>query len=297
MPLTDYTGATRRLDPAVGLALDPSRYGWQLKHDGCYVRLSLDAHGRIASVLSRAGRPVPCDLPGILAGPPDSVLHGELEAHTEAGIRAATARGYALCHLFDVTRLAGRDISAAPYAERHGLLYTAQSVLEGDDLARVRSWQTDATGRAHASSGRFVSPIPRDLRRLPVTPLVRGRDAASDLWRREVERSGAEGLVACRLDAPVRARNAKCKIKLSDTLDCRVLSSGATAMTVAAIIRSDSSRGPRSKVVQFAMPGSAPVGAIVEVRLDGWYATGLPRFPRLVRSRGDLSCGGVTLAQ
>jgi hypothetical protein len=49
VPLTDYTGATRRLDPAAGLALDPRRFGWQLKHDGCYVRLSLDARGRIAS--------------------------------------------------------------------------------------------------------------------------------------------------------------------------------------------------------------------------------------------------------
>jgi len=297
VPPTDYTGATRRLDPAAGLALPDRTHGWQIKHDGCYVRLSIDAHGRIASVLSRAGRPVATDLIGILAGPPDSVLHGELEAHTEAGIRAATARGFALCHLFDVTRLAGRDVSAAPYLERHGLLYTAQSILEGDNLARVRSWQTDATGRAHASSGRFVAPVPRDLRRLPVTPLVRGHAAARELWRRAVELGGGEGLVACRLDAPVRARNAKSKIKLSDTLDCRVISSGATAMTVAAVIRSDSSRGPRSKVVLFAMPGSAPVGTIVEVRLDGWYATGLPRFPRLVRSRGDLSCGGVTLAQ
>ena len=297
MPLTDYTGATRRLDPDAGLALPDRRYGWQLKHDGCYVRLSLDCHGRIASVLSRAGRPVPTDLLGILAGPPDSVLHGELEAHTEAGIRAATARGFALCHLFDVTRLAGRDVSAAPYAERHGLLYTAQSILEGDDLARVRSWQTDATGRAHASSGRFVAPVPRDLRRLPVTPLVRGHAAARDLWRRAVELGGGEGLVACRLDAPARARNAKSKIKLADTLDAVVLDACATAMTVATIVRTDSSRGPRSREVRFAMPGSAPIGTTVEVRVDGWYATGLPRFPRLVRSRGDLSCGGVTLAQ
>jgi hypothetical protein len=76
-----------------------------------------------------------------------------------------------------------------------------------------------------------------------------------------------------------------------------VFSSAVVAVMPAIVIRSDSSRGPRSRVVQFAMPGSAPVGSIVEVRLDGWYATGLPRFPRLVRSRGDLSCGGVTLCQ
>lgn len=297
MSLTDYCGATRRLDPSDGLELDDRRFAWQLKHDGCYVRLTLDAHGRIATVLSRAGRPISTDLLGIVAGPPDSVLHGELEAHTEAGIRASTARGFALCHLFDVSRLAGRDLSAVPYVERHGLLYTAQSVVEGDGLARVRSWQTDATGRAHASSGRFTAPIPRDLRRLPVTPMVRGRAAAAEMWRTSVESSGAEGMVACRLAAPLRARAAKVKIKLSDTLDCRVVSSGATAMTVATKIRTDSARGPRSKVVQFAMPGSAPVGSIVEVRADGWYATGLPRFPRLVRSRGDLSCGAVTLAQ
>lgn len=294
--LPDYCGATRRLDPAAGLAL-PNGWGYQLKHDGCYVRLRINHSGRIADVTSRAGRPVATDLIGILAGPPDSVMHGELEAHTEAGIRAATARGHALCHLFDCTRLAGRDLHDAPYVERHGALYAAQSMLEGDHLARVHAWQTDATGRAHAASGRFTASIPRDLRRLPVTPMVRGRAAAAELWRRAVELDGGEGLVACRLAAPVKARGSKCKIKLTDTLDCRVVGAGPTAMTVVAKIREDSARGPRHRVVQFVMPGSAPVGSIVEVRADGWYATGLPRFPRLVRSRGELSCGSVTLAQ
>src|SRR3990167_11218694 len=93
MALTDFVGATARLSPERGLALPSARWGWQPKHDGAYARVSLDRRGRISNVLSRAGSPIreAADLVGILAGPPDSVLHGELESHTEAGNRLAPA--------------------------------------------------------------------------------------------------------------------------------------------------------------------------------------------------------------
>lgn len=287
MPLTDYTGATRRLDPAAGLALDPSRFGWQLKHDGCYVRLSLDGHGRIASVLSRAGRPVPCDLPGILAGPPDSVLHGELEAHTEAGARHANTRGWAALHLFDVSRLDGRDVSREPYAARYGAIHRAQAQLEDRGDARRCDWTDDATGRHHAAKdGRFVAAIPRDLRRLPIVPMSRGKSGAESLWRSFVEVGGGEGVVAVRLDAPLGARGAKRKIKLTDTIDAVCVSSSPGGSTLLYAGHT------------FLVGTECRVGAVVEVAHDGWYeSVPTPRFPRVLRRRDDLSCGGVTLVQ
>lgn len=292
--LLDYAGATLRTDPDAARSLPSRRWAYQPKVDGCYVRLTLDGAGRISSVLSRSGRPVACDLAGIVAGPPDTVLHGELEAHTEAGIAAAARRGWAAVYLFDVSRLAGADTSARPYAERHGLLYTAQSMVECAGQARVRSWRTDAQGDAHNAAGRYTAATPRDLRRLPVVPLHRGPDGFDELWSSHVG-AGGEGLVAVRLDARLGARGSKRKIKLTDTLDAVVLAADAAAIRVAARVPTDSARGPSHRVVEFCLPGRAVPGSVVEVALDGWYATGLPRFPRIVRSRADL--GGAPMMQ
>ena len=49
------------------------------------------------------------------------------------------------------------------------------------------------------ATGAFVSPVPRDHRRLLLVPLHRGASAGRDLWARHVERDGGEGLVAVRL--------------------------------------------------------------------------------------------------
>lgn len=282
--LTDYAGATARLDPEAARALRGA-WGYQPKVDGCYVRITLGAGGRVASVVSRAGAAVACDLGGIVAGPPDTVLHGELEAHTEAGIAAAAARGWAAVHLFDVSRLAGVDVTARPYHERHGLLHTAASVVEGEGAGRVRSWSVDARGDAHGARGRYVSPVPRDLRRFLVVPLARGPSGLAELWRDHVELAGGEGLVAVRLDARLGARASKRKIKLTETIDGVVVAADSAAVMVAARVRGD--------VRRFAVPGRAAPGSVVEVACDGYYASGLPRFPRLVRSRADLSAAMV----
>jgi ATP-dependent DNA ligase len=207
------------------------------------------------------------------------VLHGELEAHTEAGIRAAKTRGWAALHLYDVTRLAGASLERAPYAERYGALHRMQAQLEDAGPGRRHDWTDDATGRHHGtSSGRFVAAIPRDLRRLPVVPMLRGRGAAESLWRSHVEAGGGEGVVAVRLDAPLGARGAKRKVKATDTID---------AVCVA------SSRGGSTLVYAgrpFVVGTVCEVGAIVEVAHDGWYeAAAVPRFARVVRARHDLT--------
>lgn len=279
--LTDYVGAGARLAPERGLALDPRRWAWAPKVDGCYARVSLDRRGRIAHVLSRAGAPLgeAADLVGILAGPPDSVLHGELEAHTEAGARAAAGRGWRLLHLFDVTRVAGRDLTSAPYAERYGELHRMQAELE---LAGRRNpWVVDDQGDAHDQrTGRYVRPVPRDIRRLPVVQLARGRGAGEALWREHVELGGGEGLVAVRLDGPAGAPGAKRKIKQTDELDAVVVAGDAraTAVLYAGHRIVVSSRG------RVYRPGE-----VVSIAHDGWYESSVtPRFARIVRNRADL---------
>lgn len=278
--LTDYVGAGSRLAPDRGLALDGRHWAWMPKVDGVYARVSLDRRGRIANVLTRAGSPIAeaRDLVGLLAGPPDSVLHGELEAHTEAGNRAAATRGWRALHLFDATRIEGRDVSSQPFTDRYGALHRAHAMIE---LAgRNSPWSDDDQGDAHDKHGRYCKRIPRDIRRTPIVPLARASGA--DLWREHVEIGGGEGLVAVRLDAKAGARGAKRKIKATDTLDCRVLScgGGAARLEYGGQVFTVSARGSWSAL--------SP-GAVVEVACDGWYESrATPRFARIVRVRADL---------
>ena len=281
MALTDYTGAGARLDVRRGLELHRSRWAWMPKIDGCYARVSTDRRGRVFSVLSRAGTALTeaRDLVGLLIGPPDSVLHGELEAHTEAGNRHAELRGWRALHLFDVTRRAGVDVAARPFADRYGALKADRAQLE---LAGTSNpWVVDDRGDAHdPRTGRYTRPIPRDHRRFPLVPISRDPSA---LWSSFVVRGGGEGVVAVRLDARAGQRAAKRKIKSTDTLDCVVLEIGAG---VAAL-----SYGGRSFVVSARGRWSSLVpGDRVEVAADGWYERGaLPRFARIVRVRTDLA--------
>lgn len=280
--LLDYAGPRSRVSAARGLELDPRSWAWLEKIDGCYARVSLDRRGRISSVLSRAGSPLADarDLLGVLAGPPDSVFAGELEAHTEAGNRLASCRGWRALHLFDCSRYAGRSVEALPFTDRYGLLHQAQAEIE---LAgRVNPWVNDDQGDAHdARTGRYTRRIPRDIRRLPVVALARGKGAGEALWRSFVEVGGGEGLVAARLDAPLGKRGAKIKIKATDTLDCRVIAVDARTALLEYAGR------------MFTVGATEPlsVGSMVEVAHDGWYeSASTPRFARVVRRRTDLVC-------
>lgn len=282
--LTDYVGAGSRLDPALGLELDERKWAWQPKSDGVYARVSLDRRGRVANVLARSGAALreASDLLGTLAGPPDSVLHGELEAHTEAGNRAAAARGWRALHLFDATRVGGVDVSAHAYWIRYAALHRMQAELE---LAGRRNpWVDDDQGDAHdVRNGRYTRRVPRDVRRLPIVELSRGAGAARRLWREHVELGGGEGLVAVRLDAAAAARDAKRKIKATDTLDCRVVAvcDGAAQLEHGGRLFTVSARGRWAEL---------ELGALVEVACDGWYERGAtPRFARIVRAREDLA--------
>jgi hypothetical protein len=290
-----YVGATARSSPADGLRLPDRLWAWQPKIDGCYVEAHTDTTGRLSRLVSRAGLDMPLgDLAGIVAAPPCSVLVGELEASTEAGVAAAASRRYRLVHLFDALTVAGADLRGLSYLERWGWLHRAQSLVESDGSARVETWRDDVHGRPHAvdGSGLFARRVPRDLRRFPTVPLTRGHAAADELWRSHVEVGGGEGLVAVRLDAPARARGpaAKRKIKLTDTIDARVV---ATSPGVARVAwrGGTSAAGWQSRPEPFVVPSPRPlpIGTVVEVAHDGWYSSGVPRFARVVRRRGDLA--------
>ena len=278
--LLDYCGATRRVKPEEGLALDPSRWVWLEKADGAYVRASTDSRGRIASMILRSGSPCSAheagDLIGMPIGLPDSVLHGELNAHTEAGVRDRETFGAARVRLFDVSRYQGASIERLGYGERYAMLHRWQAETEcyAPSLARAPK---DAAGRCHDSFGRFTAR--RDLTRLPILRLYRGKAGAELAWREVVEVGGGEGLVAADTTAPLGKGKAKIMAEL--TLDWLVVEVGPRAAWLLW-------KGNRVAVSCAGKVRPQP-GEIWELACDGFYESGVtPRFARLRRRRDDL---------
>ena len=265
-------GAGSLLAPDVAFTLGPS-WAYQPKVDGCYAEAHLDSAGQVAEVLSRTGQPIAegADLHGIVAGPAFSVLVGELEASTEAGSRVAAARGHRCIHLFDALRLGTTPIAGLPYVERWGALHRAQSLVES--AGHRDGWERDATGRRHYAAGRYVA-VPRDLRRLPIVPLLRSPADARELWR-DVEAGTLEGLVAVRLDAPAGKRGGKRKIKIVDTLDAAVLATDGRVLRLL-------SPGGVEFLLASRLAATVRPGQVVEVAHHGWYESGsAPRFGRV----------------
>lgn len=281
---TDYAGAAGRLP--LERAVELGR-GWVLqpKVDGCYARVHLDRRGRVERVLSRAGAPLERALVGHLVGAfvgwPDSVLVGELEAHTEAGNRAAAARGWRALHLFDVVRAGGRYLGREPYRARRDALWRMQS--EVVNLGCELPWYEDDRGARDRRTGRWCRAVPTDWRLTPIVPQVPAA-RLEQAWSEWGPDAGAEGLVAVNLEAELGARGAKRKVKRTDTLDAVVVAAGQSALTC--------EWAGRIVTVAAGAAGDARirVGEVVELACEGWYeASSLPRFARLVRRRTDLA--------
>lgn len=275
--LVTYAGARSLIFLADALELG-GNIAYQPKLDGVMARLYTDAAGLVTRICLRNGRVAPPKwadgLVGVNVGLPSAVLHGELEASTEAGERAAATRGWRALHAFDVSSIGRVQLEHRPYHERYDALRQWQ------DGAYVADWwRVDGQGDAHDERGRYARPVPRDLRRLPLVPMVRGRAAAESLWH-QVETGHLEGMVVVRLDSAMGKRGAKRKVKPTDTIDCVVLGSdGRTAEL--------DWRGHRFFVS--AVGRELRGGAIVEVRHNGWYERKVePRFARIVRVRTDL---------
>lgn len=283
-----YCGPSSSLAPDQFATLD-HRWAYQPKLDGAFCTVTTDRRGTITNMLYRSGRTVGSTdadgLRGQYIGLPDAVLYGELEAQTEASVRARAARGFALLHVFDIGRVAGRSVERDAYSARYGLLHEWQAHVEcyEPDAARAEWFRRDSAGLAHDVLGRFCRPQRGALRRLPIVPMHRGQDAGRSLWSSYVEREGGEGVVAVRLDAPMGRHGAKRKCRATTTLDCLVVSVGGKAAVL-------SYRG-HSFVVSAACKAAADArpGDIVEVLANGWQESSVcPKHARIVRLRYDL---------
>ena len=270
-----YAGATGRLDIDRLPKLKRGKYRVQVKHDGCYVRVETGHNGKVKGIYSRTGRRIKSELFGAKIFDGAAILHGELEAHTEAGIQAAQDRGYELVHLFDVNH-------DGPYKERLERLWRGQSrIASSDNIA----WRGDRKGATYAdeygdlrdiNNHRYVSKVPLDFRRFPITKTY-DISLASTLWDR-AKADDIEGFVVCNMDARLGQRGGKRKVKPVDHLDCVV---SVTSARVARV------RTFGTSFFVSCIGLKLEVGDQVEVRHNGWYKSGAPRFPRIVRKRAE----------
>jgi hypothetical protein len=276
-----YAGARSLVSLADALEIG-GNVAFEPKIDGVYSRVYSDAGGAIARIHVRSGAVAPpkwtAGLIGLPIGLPSAVLHGEIEASTEAGERVAAARGWRALHVFDVSSIGRVDLEARPYRERYDALRQWQ-----DGTYVADWWRVDDQGDAHGPDGRYVRPVPQDLRRLPIVPMVRGRAAAEALWH-QVETGQLEGMVVVRLDSAMGKRGAKRKVKPADTIDAVVVDAGGGAAVLAW-------RGYTFAVqASGAAARGLRAGDVVEVKHNGWYERKVePRFARIVRVRTDLA--------
>jgi ATP-dependent DNA ligase len=276
-----YTGATKSIDLAAARALG-RRWAVQEKVDGCYVRVVLDARGRVGHVFTRNEREVDrsqlaCIL-GAELGRPHAELVGELEAHTEAGNAAADARGQRLVHLFDCLHDGERSLAKMPYSARRDVLW--RMTAEVECYGERSPWVRDDAGRAHdARSGRYTQARLTGWRVAPIVPQA-PISQLERLWGEFVVEGEREGLVLVNLDAPAGARASKLKLKPVETLDVVAVAVSRTVVTC-------EWRGSLFNVGRGRH--HVELGDLVEVRHCGWYGGGqVPRFPGLVRVRRDI---------
>lgn len=275
-----YTGASGRIsiDELSSLGTD---WAIQPKHDGAYAMLLLGDAGEVVRVISRTGNQYPehiHQLTGQVVGAPNSVLMGEGTWHTEEGIAESLVRGYPIVHVFDALLVAGVSMIGVPYSVRREKIYRAYSQLqEGDD---GRDWDDDKRGRAHyRGSGRFTVRGATGWRRVAMVEQVRV-DKTPELWDR-VRAGQIEGVVAVRQTSLIGQRGAKYKCKPIEMIDAIVMRTSERASTVRTF-----------GGLAFSVPSSGltlHAGCAVEVLHEGWYRTGLPKFPRINRVRFDLT--------
>lgn len=256
-----------------------SRWAAQPKLDGGYVHVVTDDAGRVSAVVSRRGEVLSERVHGLsdVRWLPNCIVVGELEAWTEAAQRQVARSGFSRVHLFDALRIGGIDTSSQPYGARRDALMRAESAVVNCDLDQH-------PGRDDL--GRFAEKVPGSWRRMPVVPQLPASSWES-AWSDWVERDElVEGLVFVRLDARLGARGAKRKLKRAESIDALVIDQDAKRLVL--------SCGALTFTVGKVRSVDAATGCVVEVACEGYYESGLPRFPRLVRVRADKSAMMVT---
>jgi len=293
-----YAGANGKLK-SLGDLSEKKRYAIQPKIDGAYGELYIGATGRVEKIIGRSGKALECvqarSLINVFGGRPGSIYCGELETHTEAGLKAARDRGFAKFHIFDAKKIGNKRIGDLPQWRRRDLLFqhwTAAAIAAGADAP----CSDDSNGRAHDDLGRFAKRRPFAWRRLPIVPEYRA-DIAGVYG--SLIRDGFEGGVIIDRDATLGRRRSKLKLKPIDSLDCEVVETGTKKCVLIyhaeAWAREMISAGMNvigSEVVHFVtspLNYSLSIGDIVSVAHNGHYESGVPRFPRIIGVRGDLA--------
>lgn len=193
-------------------------------------------------------------------------------------------RGYRMLYPFDCTRVGGRDVSRESYGTRRDALLRAE--VEVEQRGPDRPWVEDDQGDYHdPKTGRYMRPTPLGWRRVRVAPQMPIARAAQ-AWEARVERQEVgpcEGLVACAVSAQLGAAKSKRKIKSSAEIDAVVVALDARAMRVHWLAAG------RTFAVSRPSTMTVAVGDVVEIRHEGYFDSGEPRFARVVRRRPDLS--------
>jgi hypothetical protein len=248
----------------------------QQKVDGALAYATCNAQGVIVDMRSRTGKtlkwPNARSMLGCRILPSAGVVAGELEAYTPAGEAAAKARGYPVLHLFDALSLDGADLRACPFRERDRRLWRAWSDLcdaEGAAKGERRDWTT----------GQLIRQIPASWRRVRLLPTY-SPQRFDELWE-HVEAEEWEGLVAVARDAHLGAHRSKRKVKPYDSMSCVVVEDLGKALVLRTF--------GREFKCQWQGARRFVAGEVVDIRCDGWYDWGEPRFARVDRARMDLA--------
>jgi len=275
----EYAGAGGAVAPSRILELQRRGCVGQEKFDGVYATLTVSAApgwrdrrelGRVGALWTRTGRLVGADsardVLGLQTGmPPGTVLAGELMVQTPAAHRWQEREGVRGFVAFDVLRVgdwdvgrdcrrvAARDVSRLPFAERY----------------RELEW--------------LIGGLPTQKARRAIRLAPVHRTGLRGLFRDVVD-GGGEGLVLVDPDAPVGARGAKRKVKRSDDVTCTVLQVLEDERKVLLTL------GGLEPFAVTAPRFAVQPGDLVDVRACGFYdPSWIPRHARIVRARPDLA--------
>lgn len=287
----------------------PGCYAVQVKEDGVQGRLHLELDGTIRKLLGKNRKEL-CDrqsatLRGLKAGKGGSILVGEVETHTDAGLRVSRERGWANCIIYDALRVGRRDLTREPYKVRREALYRARSEIIEFREKGLLSYAVGSDGRARDVWGQYCEAVPMGQERFPIVaqwPLRK----LDEIWSEQMGKGG-EGLVLVDLNGLIGAKNAKRKVKPNLEMDARVmcvLERGPMLVRVEvcafrekwaqdAMMQGIPIIGsPMPKVCVFSLCLSAcsfvSAGDVVSFYHTGFHSTGTPMHPCKVRVRADL---------
>ena len=273
--------------------------GWivQRKYDGQYAEIELDCHGLVRELRSKTGRVIRTDesqsMLGVFAGYPNSILVGELMGHTEEGKKNTRTRGYSRVFIFDALVLRDELVDGQPFHARDTMIKKMYGELSAIVGTR-KAWWDDKESRARDFHGKFTTRVPKSWKRVPTVENFYGLKGGKTLWDTYVK-GGGEGIVWCDPNAPVGKRGAKLKQKPLDTLDCQVESIGTNYCQVSFYDLKDLEEGAvvqecrKKAFVIFHGKRNLSIGDTVEVGFNGFTEkSGLPKFPRILKTRKDL---------